>query len=98
MSERLSAAEAKSLAQAKDPAFAVDTILAGIKKAAENGKYEYVTREYGFGTSTYCNECDYPRLCIEILKELRSLGYVCAVHAEERQFVDLWLCVTWGYK
>ncbi len=96
MSERITAAEAKGLAQAKDPAFAVETILAGVRKAAEDGKYEYITREYGFGTSTYRNECDYPKLCISILKELRALGYVCEVHAEERQFVDLWLSVKWG--
>lgn len=92
---RITAKEAASLAQAKDPAFAVDTILAGVKKAAEDGKYEYTTRDYGFGTSTYCNERDYPPLCIAILKELRALGYACQVHAQERQFVDLWLSVTW---
>lgn len=96
MSERITAAEAAALAQAKDPAFAVDTILAGVKKAAEAGRYEYTTREYGFGTSTYCNERDYPPLCIAILKELRALGYSCAVHAKESQFVDLWLSVKWG--
>lgn len=95
---RLTAAEAASLAQAKDPAFAVEAILACIKKAAEAGKYEYITREYGFGTSTYCNEKDYPPLCAAILKELRALGYACTVHAQERQFVDLWLSVKWGGK
>ncbi|CAE6906101.1 conserved protein of unknown function [Pseudomonas marincola] len=98
MSDRITASEAKSLAQAKDPAFAVETILAGVKKAAEEGKYEYTTRDYGFSTSTYCNERDYPPLCIAILKELRSLGYTCEVRAEERQFVDLWLVVKWGGK
>lgn len=95
---RLTASEAASLAQAKDPAFAVETILAGVKEAAEQGKYEYITREYGFGTSTYCNEDKYPPLCIAILKELRALGYACTVHAQERQFVDLWLSVKWGGK
>jgi hypothetical protein len=93
---RLSAKAARDIARAKDPAFAVDTILAGIAKAAEEGKYVYTTRDYGFGTSTYCNECDYPKLCIAILKELRGLGYSCAVHAKESQFVDLWLRVEWS--
>lgn len=93
---RLSATEARDLARAKDPAFALDTILAAIAKEAEDGKYEYTTRSYGFGEKTYCNEKDYPPLCKAILKELRELGYVCACHAQERQFVDMWLTVKWG--
>ena len=98
MSERLTAAQAANLSQAKDPAFAVDTILAGVAKAANEGKYEYTTRDYGFGSSTYCSEDKYPPLCRAVLQELRSLGYVCEVHAQERQFVDLWLSVKWGEK
>lgn len=93
---RITAGEARDIARAKDPAFAVDTILAGIAKAAEAGKYEYTTRDYGFGTSTYCNEDKYPELCKAILKELRGLGYRCNVQAKELQFVDLWLEVRWN--
>lgn len=97
MNQRLTAADAAQLAQAKDPAFAVDTILAGVKKAAEEGKYEYTTREYGFGDgSCYCNEDKYPPLCKAILKELRALGYACTSRAHEGQFVDMWLSVKWG--
>lgn len=92
---RMTADKARDIARAKDPAFAVETILAGIAKAAEAGKYEYTIRDYGFGTSTYCNECDYPELCKAILKELRALGYRCSVQAVERQFVDLWLEIRW---
>jgi len=83
------------MARAKDPAFAVDTILAGIAKAAEAGRYIYTTRDYGFGTSTYCNEDQYPELCKAILKELRALGFRCSCNAIERQFVDLWLEIHW---
>lgn len=92
---RMTADKACDIARAKDPAFAVETILAGIVKAAEAGKYEYTIRDYGFSTSTYCNECDYPELCKAILKELRALGYRCNVQAVERQFVDLWLEIRW---
>jgi len=96
VSGRLTAADAANLALAKDPAFAIDTILAGVKKAAEEGGYEYRTREYGFGDgSCYRNEKDYPLLCKTILNELRALGYQCSVFAEERQFVDIWLSVKW---
>lgn len=93
---RLTAAEATNLSRAKDPTFAVDKILEGIAKAASEGKYEYTNQDYGFGTSTYCDESRYPPLCKAILKELRDLGYACQVKAEERQFVNLWLSVTWG--
>jgi hypothetical protein len=92
---RMTADKARDLARAKDPAFAVDTILAGIAKAAEAGKYEYTLRDYGFGTACYCNEKDYPELCKAILKELRTLGYRCEVKAVERQFVDMWMEVRW---
>jgi len=95
---RLTAAAAADIARAKDPAFAVDTILAEIAKAAEAGKYEYTTRAYGFGESTYCNEDKYPELCKAILKDLRGLGFKCQCHAQERQFVALWLEVSWGGK
>ena len=94
----MTAKQVQDIARSKDPAFAVDAILAGVAKAAEQGRYEYTTRDYGFGTSTYCNERDYPPLCVAILKELRSLGYTCVVRSEERQFVDLWLSVSWGDK
>lgn len=93
---RLTAENARDIARAQDPAFAVDTILAGIAKAAEQGKYEFAVRDYGFGTSTYCNEKDYPELCKAILKELRGLGYRCVVQAVELQLVDMWLEIRWG--
>lgn len=94
---RLTAEKARDIARAKDPAFAVESILADIQKAAEAGKYEYLEKGYGFGTDTYRNEKDYPELCKAILKELRALGYRCQVQAVERQFVDLWLEISWGY-
>lgn len=94
---KLSAKNAQDIARAKDPSFAVDTILAGIAKEAEAGKYEYTTRAYGFGDgSCYCSEDKYPPLCSAIIKELRALGYSCAVRADERQFVDMWLEVKWS--
>ncbi|MBO6278763.1 MAG: hypothetical protein J6N20_15305 [Pseudomonas sp.] len=92
----MTAETARDIARAKDPAFAVETILIEVAKAAEAGKYEYTTRDYGFGSHTYCNEKDYPLLCKAILKELRELGYQCQVNAVERQFVDLWLEVSWS--
>jgi len=35
--------------RSKDPSFAVDSILLGVKAAAEAGKRDFKTRDYGFG-------------------------------------------------
>lgn len=91
----ITADQARDITRAKDPTFAIETIVGGITKAAESGKYEYTIRDYGFGTSCYCNEEKYPELCKAILKELRGLGYRCTVQAVERQFVDMWLEIRW---
>ncbi|XAI93869.1 hypothetical protein [Pseudomonas phage vB_Pa-PAC2] len=85
---RLTAEQARDIARAKDD---VDAILNDIAKAAAEGKYVYTTRAYGFGIGT-------SRRGEAILKVLRSLGFDCAVHAEGRQSVDLWLEVKWGDK
>lgn len=98
MTKRLTAEQARDMARAKDPAFAVDAILAGIKDAAEKGKYEYVTRQYGFGDGAcYGNEDKWPALCQAIVKELRGLGFTARVRVQENQFVDLWLEVKWDH-
>ncbi|MGX9709987.1 hypothetical protein [Stenotrophomonas maltophilia group sp. LNF259] len=95
--ERLTAAMAENITRSKDPAFAVDTILKGIRAAAVNGKREYITREYGFGDgSCYTAEDNYPALCKAILKELRDLGYKADIGSSCGQFVDVWLFVRWG--
>lgn len=95
--ERLTAAMAESITRSKDPTFAVDTILKGIRSAAENGKREYITREYGFGDgSCYTTEDKYPALCKAILKELRDLGFKADTGSSWGQFVDVWLYVRWG--
>lgn len=94
---RLTAEKAREITQAKDPAFAVDTILAGIAKAAEQGKYGYRVSDYGFGSGAcYCNQKDWPPLCKAIIKELTDLGYRCDVRCVEGQFVDMWLAISWG--
>lgn len=96
MKTRLTAEQARNLAQAHDPCFAVDAILEGIKEAAKKGKYEYVTRSFGFGDSAcYGNEDKWPALCQAIVKELRGLGFSARVRVQENQFVDLWLEVKW---
>ena len=99
MSARLTAEKARDMARAQDPSFAVDTILARIEQAAKDGKYEYTTREYGFGDGwCYSSESKWPPLCQAIAKELRALGFKADVRVQENQFVDLWLQVSWSEK
>ncbi|WP_423812390.1 hypothetical protein [Pseudomonas asiatica] len=93
---KMTASKARDIARAKDPAFAVDTILAGIAKEAEQGRYTYSEREYGFGSGAcYSNQKGWPELCKAIIKELTALGYSCQVRCYEGQFVDMWLEVRW---
>ena len=62
-SNRMTADRARDLARAKDPSFAVDSILAGVEAAARDGKYEYQTREHGFGDGAcYSSEERWPEL------------------------------------
>jgi len=93
---RINAEQARDIARAHDPSFAIDEILAGVEACAREGKYEYTTRKFGFGDSAcYGFEKGYPEQCKAILRELRALGFNASVKAEEKQFVDLWLSVTW---
>lgn len=97
MTERLTAAKALEIAEAQDPSKAVEVILAMVRAAAQSGKYSIRVRDYDFGSSVcYSSERDWPETCKAIVKELRALGYTCAGRTEERQFVDLWLEVSWA--
>lgn len=94
---RMTAEKARDIARAKDPAFAVDTILTDIAKAAEQGKYVYKTRAYGFGDGSFytSDKGKWPELGKAIIKELAALGYRCDMQWMEGQFVDMWLEVRW---
>jgi hypothetical protein len=96
MDKRLTAKEARKMAENSNPAKAVGEILAAIELLASLGERIYKTRNYEFGSGKcYCSEKDYPEICKVILRELRLLGYKCSVKSEERQFVDMWLEVAW---
>ena len=95
----LTAAEAASLSRQKDPAFAVETILEEVRKAAQAGEWSIKTYSAGFGDAAlYAPENKWPEHNREALKRLRELGYRADVHAIEKQFVDLFLEVSWGPK
>ena len=97
MSKRISAEEARNMTlQNADYSKAVDEIMVGITAKALAGESVFITRGYGFGDGCcYCNEDKWPKLNREIVRELRKLGYVAKVKSEAKQFVDLWLEVSW---
>lgn len=95
--KRLTAQQAVELSQAKDPAYAVETILRQIRTAAQAGAYSIKTGAFGFGGhEVHCSEENWPALNQSIVKELRELGYRAEVRVEYRQFADIWLQVNWG--
>lgn len=94
---RLKAEEAKLIAQSKDPALAVDTILEKVREHAEAGRYSLIVRDYGFSTGEcYTSEDKYPPLCRGIVNELRQLGYEASVVSNDGSIaVDMYLRVSW---
>jgi len=93
---RLSAEEARKIAQAKDPSAAIEKILTAVTAAANQGKFKIHVRDHGFGDGAcYTQESKWPAHCQAIMKELRALGYTCTQGSNCGQFVDLWLEVSW---
>ncbi|WP_312964531.1 hypothetical protein [Stutzerimonas kunmingensis] len=93
---RITAEQARDRARAKDPSAAVETLLAAIAEAANDGKYEVTSRAFGFGDgSYYSTEDKWPEFGKAIIKELTALGYQCRIRCYEGQFVDMWLEVSW---
>jgi hypothetical protein len=96
MTELFNAKEARRLACDNDPDTLLKKILQEIKAKALEGKFEYITRSYGFGDSIlYDMEINYPYKIKYILKSLRDLGFYATIKTDERQFVDIFLYVAW---
>ena len=97
MTTLFNAKDAKQLSKSNDPNELLKTILGEIKEKASMGKWEYITRNYGFGESIlYDSECNYPEKIKHVLYGLRDLGFTANIITEERQFVDIFLHVTWS--
>jgi hypothetical protein len=92
----LTAAQARELSKLNSPKGLTEAVLEGVKERAEQGKSEFITRQYGFGDGRlYTTEQNYPSKIREVLQILRKLGYKADIFCEERQFVDIYLKVTW---
>lgn len=97
MGERnfLTADEARALAKKSDPDSHVAEILGIVKKAAEAGETYIRTYACDFGSGNLYQGKPTP-LQSAVLAKLADLGYKTEIRAEERQFVDIWLQVSWG--
>jgi CRISPR/Cas system CSM-associated protein Csm4 (group 5 of RAMP superfamily) len=97
MTNLFNAEDAKQLSKSNDPNELLKTILGEIKEKASMGKWEYITRNYGFGESIlYDSECNYPEKIKHVLYGLRDLGFDVTIVTKECQFVDIYLQVTWS--
>lgn len=89
----INATEAHKLAEENN----VDEILKGItnqiKRSAENGEFEAKVRKYGFGElyGGYPNEKQ-----LQVINELKKLGYNVRMQAISSQFIDIYLEITWN--
>lgn len=96
MTERLTAAKAAEIANKHDPAKAVDAILADVQKQAQAGRRTLRVNGYGFSSGEcYGLRDKWPEHCRRIQDELWALGYKADLRVVERQFVDIWLQVSW---
>ena len=92
----LTAAQALVISQNSMPTEIVNSILTLVQAAAENGDRSIKYRGSGFGDSImYSGEDHIPAVNRAVIKQLRDLGYQVRIRCEERQFVDLWLEVSW---
>lgn len=95
----LTAKQALEISRANDTSYYgkyVQEILDKILEAANNGKYCISIYDYEFGSGKcYTTEDKYPEQCRYIIEQLRSLGYNCIIKCEEKQFVSMWLEISW---
>lgn len=79
-----------------DPVAAVESILADVQKRKRAGDRDLRVYGYGFGTGAcYAQRHQWPAHCRRIQDSLLGLGYSAKLCVEERQFVDIWLNVSW---
>lgn len=90
----LTAKQALEIATSPLAAECVSTLLGLIEKAAQEKKTTLRTYLCDFGSGRLYGGS--PTLKQqEIMSSLRSLGYFVEVRAEEKQFVDVYLFISW---
>ncbi len=91
----LTADEARDLMRANTPDWHVEKILAAVKLAAERGESKLKSYACDFGSGKLYGAKP-TALQQAVIDKLHTLGYRTAIRVEERQFVDIWLEVSWA--
>lgn len=92
----MKASEARELTNSRCPKPILDTILKIVEGAAVKGQSSIKVRSFGFGDGNlYHGEKYASTTQQEVIKSLRSLGYIVGIKAEEKQFVDIYLDISW---
>lgn len=90
----LTAQEARNLMPQYNLDLVMETIMAQIRAAAERDERSIQFRGADFGSSDlYMGK---PNVLQQIIIDtLKDLGYIAAVRAEQKQFVDIYLNIAW---
>lgn len=90
----MTAEEARKISKENNKDYIVENILETIQKVAYTGEFKVDIRGYGFSsTSYYANGLTGEQE--NIIREIENLGYKAEMHVEDRQFVDIFLRVSW---
>lgn len=94
----MKASEARKISDSQQPDKAVEGILDRIKEAAKAGKYNIRVTDHGFGDSKLYEygAHGWGALQRNIAERLINLGYELLQRSECKQFVDIYLEVSWN--
>lgn len=93
--EAFTAQDAWAMTKKSDPEWHVEQILVEVKNAAARGESRLKTYACDFGSgSLYGGKPT--ALQQSVINKLKSLGFKAGIEAQERQFVDIWLEVSWA--
>lgn len=94
--DAFTAQDAWAMTKKSDPEWHVEQILLEVKKAAERGEFRLKTYACDFGNgSLYGGKPT--ALQQAVIDKINGLGFKAGIEAQERQFVDIWLEVSWGH-
>lgn len=94
MTNFLTAEQARALTAQSNPDWHVGQILEEVKVAAARGEWSIKTYACNFGSGNLYGGTP-TDLQSAVMAKLNDLGYKTEIRCEERQFVDIWLQVSW---
>lgn len=92
--DRFTADDARELMRVHTPEYHVEKIIDQVRQAAQKGSDTLKTYACNFGDGAlYSGQPS--ELQKAVMAQLRDLGFEVRIRVEERQFVDVWLEVSW---